>query len=221
MEFVSGDRQQVDTELTDVERHFANCLDGIRVNRQPVAAGGFDHLPERLDDAGLVVRCHDTYISGFFADGGKPVEIDAAARIHTGRDHLPLAAFNKAEHRTVLNRGNHCRPLPCQQIERVQGRVHTLRSGACENDFVRLRADQFRQLLPRLINGLARDLRALIAPGGVSMVSREPWQHHLHHLWKQGGCRISIEIDHPASFPFPCGKTIRNRYCSRLDMLST
>ena len=55
------DRKEVDAELVDVDGYLSRALHRIDVERRAARASERRDLPDRLDDAGLIVREHDAH----------------------------------------------------------------------------------------------------------------------------------------------------------------
>src|SRR5260370_39959811 len=69
IQFMSGNREQIDLELVDVDRDFSRGLHGVSVEVDVGFLGEVADLFERLDGAELVVGVHDGDENGFGPDG--------------------------------------------------------------------------------------------------------------------------------------------------------
>jgi hypothetical protein len=72
------------------------------------------------------------------------------------------------------------------------------RAAAGENDFLRARADQGRNLLPRRFDRGASPLPESVNRGSVSEFSGKKWEHRVEHvrLNRRGGIVIQIDAIH-------------------------
>ena len=186
-----------------VYRHFAHRLRRVAVEQYAALPADPADLRHRLDGAHFIVRVHDRNQHGALPDG----------RLHRAGIHQPIAV-----HRQPC----YARAAPLQPAANVQHRLmldgasddvialagvrlrhafdrQVIRLGraAGEDNFLRRRADQPRDLLARFLHGLLRlPPELVVAAGRVSELPGEIRHHRRQHARVERGGGVMIQVNH-------------------------
>jgi hypothetical protein len=144
---VPGERQQIDAEIVHVDRHLAERLGRVGVDKDAARPGQCGDFADRLQGADLVVRVHD-------ADERRPVEcrrhrvhVDAAEAIDADPANSRSQALEigaRLQRRGMFDRRGDDRRRPTRVKEREDGPldrvIARLAAAAGEDDLARLGA---------------------------------------------------------------------------------
>ena len=167
-------RQQIDAQLVDIDRDFAERLGRVGVQRARRAARQGGDLADRLKRADLVVGVHDADERGAAVQGlAHRVGIDQSLAIDRHNRDPAAQAF---EELARLQRGRmldgagddvqrRCaqrpkKPRSLAKTDPFEGMIARFGAAAGEDDLVRLRTEQLGDLLPGLFDGIVRGLAA-------------------------------------------------------------
>jgi hypothetical protein len=90
VELVPGDREQVDTEIANVDLNFSNGLGRVRVDSRSRSASRATRFAKRLQDAGLAVCMQDAHQRARSIDHADQIlHPDLAIAIHANAGHPP------------------------------------------------------------------------------------------------------------------------------------
>ncbi len=202
VDLVRRDRGQIDLELVHVERHLPDHLHGVGVEQHALLFRDRANRRERLDDADLVVGGHDRDEDGLGGDGvSQLVEVDEAVLLHRQIGDpvaVLLEPLARVDHRLVLgDRGDDVIALlPVHLGDALDREVVGLGRAAREHDLLGVGADEIRDLLARLVDGLlGRPSERMVPAGGVAEMLGEVGQHRVHDTRIHGRRRVIVEIN--------------------------
>ena len=219
MKFVRAQRQQIDRQLSKIDRNFADRLHRITVQQHATLATDTTELGNRVDRANLVVREHHGDERRRRLD-----RVTNLLRINTGTainrqdrdlDPLPPQSLGDIEHRRMLGRVRHelCRMAalgrPTQKSFRCRTaggghptnsfdrQVVRFRRATREDDPIRRTIQQPRDLPTRTFDCLRRSpTESVIDAGSIAVLLREVRQHRGQHFRSNSRRGVIVEVDH-------------------------
>ena len=202
IEFVRGDRHDVDVIGIHVDRHFADRLHAIGVEQNAALAADLADLRHRLNHADFVVGVHDGDQNRFVRNGlAQHVQIDQAVAFER-QIRNPVAVLLKllagVEHRFMFRRrGDDVIALFGIHLGHAfDGEVVGFGGAAGEDDFARRGADEVCNLLAGFIDRLfGHPAELMIAAGGVAEVFGEVRQHRVENAGVHTRRRVIVEIN--------------------------
>jgi hypothetical protein len=198
---VAGQRQQIDPEFVDVQRHFASGLRGIGVQQDAALASQACDLGNRLQRAHLVVGVHHRDQGRVGPDRcGQLLGGDATEPVdgqHSQRPTLIAQVERRCHDRGMFDRADHQVALVRLQCARhtQQRQVVGLGRAARERDLLGPRADQCSHLFARPGNSLRGASTEGVGAGGIAVLATQPRQHGNQHLRRNRGGGVEVEID--------------------------
>ena len=199
---VRRDRRQIDVVLNHVERNLADRLHRVGVEQHAALMAQRADFADRLQHANLVVGGHDRDQDRLVIHGAlQVVEIDPAILLHRqigDAEAVLLQPLAGVEHRLVLGGlGDDVIALFAVHLgDALDGKVVALGGAGGEDDLLRRRADQLRNLLARLLHRLlGHPSKLVIAAGRVAEVLGEVGQHRLHHARIDARGGVVVHVD--------------------------
>ena len=202
MQLVRGNGKGVQREGRHIHGDFPHGLDRVAVAIDILLRGEREGVLDRTDHAGLVVRPHQAGESEIaLREMGLPrVEIETTERVNRVESRLipcRLVELHRLLDRAVLDRrGEDGATIRTQGEGRADRGIVRLGAATGEDDLLRLRPDERGDLLPGLMDGLARRASEAISGRGIAVGLVEPRAHRLEHLWRDTGRGVVVEIDH-------------------------
>ncbi len=185
-EFVRGEREHVDAQLLDVDRHVPDRLHRVGVEQRARLVRGLRDRPDGHPGTDLVVRRHHAHEGGAFIQrGAHRPRGDAPQTVHAQNLRpIPGAAqgLRRAQNRVVLRRvGNQARAaFRCLHPHgRAQGPVIGFRAAGGEVDFRRLRAQRRGDGRACVVHGAPRPAAGRVGGGRVTELARQVRHHRL------------------------------------------
>src|SRR5262249_52574603 len=152
---VRGNRRHVDFQLVDVERYFADSLNGIGMKEHTAFLRDRADLRDRLDDANLVVGGHDRDEDGLVGDRVANV-VDVYQSVFLDREigystALFLEPLAGVDHRLVLGHtGDDVVTFLAIHVDHAfDGEVVRFRGAAGKDDLLRVGTNEIGHLLAR------------------------------------------------------------------------
>src|SRR6266851_2047920 len=224
IKLVPGERQQIHAQRVDVDRELPCGLHRVGMKVHVGVSGDAADFLKWLHRAQLVVGVHHGNQRGFLAKSAAqrlwrndslPVDGQVGDRYT-----LLLKRLARVEHSFVFDVGGDdvfevsdgkafigiiaevCSPTGGPGYKRGQNAkdrvVVSFRAAAGEDDFLRTRANQRRDLFARSFNRAARLLPKGVNRGGIAELPRQVGQHSVEHrrLDSRGGIVIQIDAIH-------------------------
>ena len=212
VEFVAGEREQIDVQRVHVEGKFSGGLDSVGVEINFVFFGDAADFFERLDGPQLVVGVHHGEKDGFGADrSSDSFGIDAAFAIDAqigDADPLFFGGLARVQDGFVFDGGGddvgwcvlrrvHSQDWLCHSgaEDTEDGVVIGFGAAAGEDDLLGASTDQRGNLLAGGFDGGAGALTGRVDGGGVGKVGREIREHGVEDLGVDGRRGVVVEID--------------------------
>ena len=199
---VGGDRHEIDVVLAHVDGNLSDSLYTIGVEQHTVLSTDLADFAPGLQYADFVVRRHDGHQDRLVINGAFQLfEIDQAIFLH-GQVSDAIAIFLKTfagiEHGFMFGYGRDdvIALLSIHLGDTFDGEVVALGGARGENDFLGSRANQFGNLLARILNGfLSCPSKWMVPAGGVAELFHEVGQHGLEHARIHGGGGMVVHVD--------------------------
>ncbi len=162
VELVTGNRQEVDPELADIDGNLADRLGGVAVEKDAGPMRDRREFRNRLNCAYLVVGVHHRHEDGvgrdrLFQIGG----VDHSIPVDGEECRAKTLGFQPMEHfddRGVLDGARYhvSAPVPPREGRALDGEIVRLAAAAREHDILAPGSDEDRDARPRLLDGPPR-----------------------------------------------------------------
>ena len=202
VDFVRAHRHQIDVVLYDVDRNLAHGLHPVGMEQDAFLMRDFADFADRLDHADFVVGIHERNQDRLVRDRiAQHVQIHQTVAFHRQIAYAVAVLFEllaSVQHRFMLGRyGDDVIALFRVHLGYTLDRqVVGLGRAAGEDDFFGCRANQIRNLLPRVIHRFLRfPAEAVIAAGRVPELFHEKGHHGLDDPGVDGRRRMIIKIN--------------------------
>jgi hypothetical protein len=152
VEFVAGDRQEIDPEFIDAGRRLAHGLGGVGMQRNAVLARDDPDFRDRLDRADLVVRVHHADQDRLRRDGpADGIRVHAPGEVHRqlrnpGTETFEVPARTDNRRMLDLRRDDVTALLLSGEEHALEREIVGFASAAGEHDLVRRGAEERRNL---------------------------------------------------------------------------
>src|SRR6266849_7832482 len=225
IDFVAGNREQVDVVLLDVYRDFADSLHAIDGKNNAVFLGDLADFRHRIDDANLIVGIHDGNKNGFRRNRFTHVfRVDAAIALHRKIGDFIAVLFEALagiEHSFVLNglRNDVIALLAVHLGDTLDHQVVGFGRATGKDDFLGRCADQRSDLRTRILYRLfAGPAEGVIAACGVAELLREIGQHRVDNtrIHRSGRMIVQVNRRRDSQFLSPKSSTRRARALAAL-----
>lgn len=202
VEFVGGDREEVEGEVTEVEGDFAGGLDCVNMEGDVVFSAEFAECANVKEGAGFVVGPHDAGECdiGILEGEFEGVEAEAAVKVDGDFDDA-VALFGEgldgfADGGVFDTTDNESFAGGAHGEEAVECGVVRFCASAGEEDFLGIASEQLRDLKARLFDGLAGFLAEAVGAAGIAVAIGEEGEHGVADGWVELGGGVVVEIDH-------------------------
>jgi len=201
MEFVPGERKEIELERLDVDWDFTDRLHGVRVEIDVGFGGNASDFRERLDGAEFVIRMHDGDKHGAGANRlAKFVEVDqAVARDGKVRysDALFFESLTGVKDGFVFDgRGNDMlRRGGRGSHDAENGVVVRLSAATGKHNFLGTGIEEGRNLIAGGFDGRSRALTEGVDRGGIAEIGGEIGKHGIEYGGLDGGGGVVIKVD--------------------------
>ena len=196
---MTRDREQVGTELLDVDRDLADRLRRIDMDQgtaAPRCRGGFG---DRLDGADFILCMNDRDQCGLVVDrGGDMLGIDQAIRLRRHpRDFVPLAFQKRTAYfgRRMFDRaGDDVAARIVDPHHAANGNIARFGAAAGKDDFIGRGADQSRDFGARGFNGIVGAAAKAVRRRRIAELAAQIRQHGVEHrgVDRRGGVVVEI-----------------------------
>ena len=209
--FVAGDRGNVNVVVDNVERRLADNLHGVAVEDDALLVADFANLADGLQDTDFVVGGHDGDQDGLVVDGTlQVVDVDEAVGLHRQIGDaiaVLLQALAGVEYSLVLGDlgDDVVAALAVHLRNALDGEVVALGGAGGEDDLLGGGADELGDLCARGFNGLfGLPAKAVIAAGRIAKLACEIRHHRFQHagVERRGGVIVHVDRQHNAGRHF-------------------
>lgn len=219
-DFVAAHRGQVESELVHIDRHLAEALRDVAVEKYAAFFEERPNLLHLLDRADLVVYHHDAGCQSVFSDGRAQVfEVDQAVRLQrkvSDGEPFALQGSQCVQDALVLLASSQAYELsgddvafaiarPIEVRQPPQSQVVRLGRATRENDFFRVSPNYVCDSFSSYFDGFFGFPAVVVRPGQQSQ-PRVRIAEHLGHEWqhrvedpkvqRRGGAEV--HVDRPA-----------------------
>ena len=211
VEFVSGQRCNVDVHFIHIERDLADCLHRIRMKQDASLTGDFADCFDVLNHADFIVGGHDRNEDRFVRNRfpqiiqiNKPSIVD---REESNSKSFLFKMLTGVEDGLVLGdrRNDVVALLAIHPGDALDCQIVGFGCAAGDYNLSRISADQCSDLLPSLFHGFFRfPTEFVVAACGIPELVRQVRHHRFEHTRVERGRRVIVHINRQLNhFGFP------------------